>query len=287
MLTRTFCHLPGIHLRTERHLWQSGIDSWDAFLEYGAERLSARRAQTLRPLIEQSLQHLADANPCFFAEWLPSDQLWRLFADFRDHIAYVDIETTGMGSWEDYITTIALYDGRSIFYYVQGENLRDFEEAISRYQVIVTYNGKCFDVPFIERTLRFKVPHVHIDLRYVLKRLGYTGGLKGCERKLGLDRAELEDVDGYCAVLFWQEYRARRDERALETLLAYNIQDTVNLEALMVKAYNLSLSQTPFSPHLALPEPAPPVSPFMADMETVYRILRIKSMTSGFPPSRE
>ena len=37
--------------------------------------------------------------------------------------------------------------------------------------------------------------------------LGYRGGLKGCEKCLGLDRAELDGVDGYFAVLLWNEYR--------------------------------------------------------------------------------
>jgi len=44
---------------------------------------------------------------------------------------------------------------------------------------------------------------VHIDLRYVLRSLGYTGGLKGCEKQAGIDRGNLEGVDGYFAVLLW------------------------------------------------------------------------------------
>ena len=35
-----------------------------------------------------------------------------MFADFRAHCAYLDIETTGMGSG-DQVTTIALYDAAS------------------------------------------------------------------------------------------------------------------------------------------------------------------------------
>ena len=30
--------------------------------------------------------------------------------------------------------------------------------------------------------------------------LGFKGGLKGCERQLGLDRGNLKDIDGFFAV---------------------------------------------------------------------------------------
>ena len=50
----------------------------------------------------------------------------------------------------DEITTIAVYDGTSVFTYVQGENLQDFKEDIQKYKVLVTWNGKCFDIPFLQ-----------------------------------------------------------------------------------------------------------------------------------------
>ena len=41
---------------------------------------------------------------------------------------------------------------------------------------------------------------------------------------------------------------------ALETLIAYNVEDTVNLEKLMVYFYNFKVSELSF-PHLILEEP--------------------------------
>jgi len=114
--------------------------------------------------------------------------------------------------------------------------------------------------------------HVHIDLRYLLKSLGYAGGLKGCERQLGLDRKELSGMDGYFAVLLWDDFIRQGNAKALETLLAYNVQDTVNLEILMVMAYNMKLQDTPFATTYQLPLPEPPEIPFRADLRTVERI---------------
>jgi uncharacterized protein YprB with RNaseH-like and TPR domain len=119
-------------------------------------------------------------------------------------------------------------------------------------------------------------------LRYVLKSLGYTGGLKGCERKAGIDRGDLEGVDGYFAVSLWNEYQRNKNHKALETLLAYNIQDVVNLETLMVLSYNLKLKETPFNESHQLDLPLSPEIPFQADLQTIDRIKRSIGIHMGW-----
>jgi hypothetical protein len=139
----------------------------------------------------------------------------------------------------------------------------------------VTYNGKLFDLPILRRCLRCPLDQAHIDLRYVLAGIGLKGGLKGCERKVGLARPGLEDVDGFVAVLLWHEYQRRRDRRVLHTLLAYNVQDTVNLEALMVHAHNAWLDQldVPFAAACRLPAAPRPANPFTPDPDVLLRVL--------------
>lgn len=274
MLRNTFLHVRGIGAISEQKLWSSGIHTWETFLQTGPFKVSQGKVQSIKECIEESKRHLEENNPTYFAELLPSNLLWRLFHEFRDSLAYLDIETTGLNSWGNYITTIALYDGRSISHYIHGHNLDEFMEDIGKYRVIITYNGKCFDVPFIESSMGIKMDHVHIDLRYPLKSLGYRGGLKGCEKMLGIDRGDLVGIDGYFAVLLWEDYRKKGNQRALETLLAYNVLDAVNLEALMVVAYNAKLKDTPFFHTHQLPEPPSPRIPFSADRETIERIKR-------------
>jgi uncharacterized protein YprB with RNaseH-like and TPR domain len=110
---------------------------------------------------------------------------------------------------------------------------------------------------------------VQIDLRYVLKSLGYSGGLKGCEAQLGIDRGDLTGVDGFFAVLLWNDYVQSGNEKALETLLAYNIEDVVNLETLMVMAYNMKVRETPFGQRLQIDLPARPEIPFNPHPATI------------------
>lgn len=273
MLRNTFCHVPGIGKSSEESLWSSGIKSWEGFSRASSIPLPPWKIKSLTEHIGRSARHLDKRDHAYFSELLPSREHWRLFPEFRHSAAYLDIETTGLGGPGDHITTIALYDGKGVAWYVKGENLEDFTRDIKRHKLIVTFNGKCFDVPFIEKELGIRMDQAHIDLRYVLKSLGYTGGLKMCEKILGIERAELTGIDGYFAVLLWKDFKKNRNPKALETLLAYNIQDAVNLERLLVFAYNMKIKGTPFKETHELTLPEPPPNPFKAHAATVRRIL--------------
>ncbi|MCF8090366.1 MAG: ribonuclease H-like domain-containing protein [Desulfotignum sp.] len=272
MLTNSFIHIPGVGAVTEKRLWTAGLLDWHQVDAAGSCDISARSLTRIAACMAESCEHLDKNNPAYFAAHLPAGEHWRFFPQFRKTTAFIDIETTGMDMFGSEITTIALYDGESIKYYVQGQNLDAFMDDIEKYNVIVTYNGKTFDVPFIEKYFCIRMNHAHIDLRYVLKSLGYGGGLKMCEKALGLDRGDLDGVDGFFAVLLWREFAHTGNIKALETLLAYNIEDVVNLETLMVTAYNMKLKDTPFSRTHALPLPEIPDIPFKPDLSIIERI---------------
>ena len=272
VLESTFRHIPGIGPKTEQRLWARGWHSWQTVRDQVSGPLSPAKTEWLRSQLRESRERLEDQDAAYFSQRLPASEHWRLFPEFRHTAAFLDIETTGLGGPDDYITTIVLYDGHSLRHYVHDDNLWTFRDDIEPYQLLITYNGKCFDAPFIHHHLGISLPPAHIDLRYVLASLGYRGGLKGCERQCGIDRGELEDLDGYFAVLLWFDYYHRGNPRALETLLAYNALDVVNLETLMIRAYNLKIRQTPFCESHHLSHPSLPELPFRADRETIRRL---------------
>ena len=92
MLTRTFCHIPGIGPATEQRLWAKGVRCWDDLVEGG---LSAGKTELARHWIADSRRALEDRDAEFFAQALPSAETWRLFPGFS-RFGYVDIETTGL-----------------------------------------------------------------------------------------------------------------------------------------------------------------------------------------------
>ncbi len=272
MLQHTFCHIQGIGLKTEKKLWQAGITTWERLSIPLPVGLPKRALINAKEILQQSTKALAD-DPVFFTNLLGAREPWRIFPHFRHSTVYLDIESTGCGDYDE-ITTISTYDGEKISTYVNGINLDDFVDDITQYQVIVSYNGKNFDIPFLERYFRIKLKHAQIDLRYVLAGLGLKGGLKGCEKQLGIHRGNLDGMDGSFAISLWHRYQNNNDKRALETLLAYNIEDTVNLERLAVEAYNRNVIATPFADQLTLPFPDPPAIHYQADHTCIEAIKR-------------
>ena len=239
MLNRTFIHVAGIGPVTERRIWERGCHSWDDFLrDPPAAGLSAQKTDRVAETVTSSLDNLRRGNHRYFSQALPSREHWRSYPDFRNRIAYLDIETTGM-SEDDAVTIIGVYDGRDVRIYTQGEDLQEFADDIGQYSLLVTFFGTCFDVPFLRRRFpQLPFDQLHIDLCWALRRLGLTGGLKHIERQLGVPRSpETENLDGWDAVRLWREWQ-RGSRQSLDLLKAYNREDIVNLERLMHHAYD-------------------------------------------------
>lgn len=236
MLEHTFIHIPGIGLKTEQSLWHQGITTWDVFLEKKIPVFSPGKEKIVRKVLEASIAHRRDAQ--FFHDMLPAREMWRLFEAFREKAVYLDIETNGGQQGIHEITVIGIFDGTKVNTFVNGRDLEAFEQAIAEYDLIITFNGTTFDLPFIRRAFPgIFLPPAHIDLRFVLNRLGYRGGLKKIEKDLGINRApSIDGLNGYDAVLLWNAYEWG-DKDALERLIQYNRADIVNLEPLMALAF--------------------------------------------------
>lgn len=239
MLEQTYIHVPGIGAKTERRLWGRGIRRWEDFLSLPepAPGFSAPRHALVSDHLREARRSLDRRDFRYFSEALPRNETWRAWPEFRDRVAYLDIETTGIGSWAT-VTVVGVYDGKRVRTYIHGDNLDDLPGDLAEFAFLVTFNGATFDLPFLARRFPgLDLSHLHSDLRYTLARIGYRGGLKRVEQELGLQRSErTAGLDGWDAVRLWNEYRAGSQE-ALELLVEYNTEDIVNLEHLMAVAY--------------------------------------------------
>ncbi|MDY6863899.1 MAG: ribonuclease H-like domain-containing protein [Thermodesulfobacteriota bacterium] len=248
MLKNTFIHIPGVGFKTEKKIWEKDIFSWDDFFKkFKSIGFTKEMNSRITQYLNLSNDALTGVDIKFFAETMPKFQMWRLYKEFEYNTVFLDIETTGLSLLNDDITIIGLFDGKDTKIFIKDQNFHNFMEKIQEYLLLVTYNGSNFDIPFIWKTFKsIALPPVHIDLRYLLRRVGYSGGLKAIEKKVGIPRNwEVENVDGFEATLLWREY-LKGNLKALELLIKYNIEDIKNLKKLLEFGYNKMVCQSGF-----------------------------------------
>ena len=109
-------------------------------------------------------------------------------------------------------------------------------EALNGVEIIHTYNGRRFDLPFIHRKLGINLEEMfsHRDLMYDCRKNNLRGGFKAVERQLGITR-DSAGITGFDAVRLWWRYVDAFDLDALNTLLQYNKEDVINLKILKEK----------------------------------------------------
>jgi uncharacterized protein YprB with RNaseH-like and TPR domain len=237
MIEHTFLHLPHIGPRTEIDLWRRGILTWDDLelhLKDWPKNTGQRRGITRQ--LHESIEHRGQA--AYFYNRLPSAERWRLYQDFQNRCGFLDIETTGISSYDHEITVIGLYNGLQTHHFISGENLEEFEEAVEGYDLLITFNGSRFDLPFITSffpNLRFR--QAHIDLLPLF----------------GIFRdSEIQEMSGYEAVVLWHEH-LRGIPDALPRLLKYNEADVVNLKTIMEIAWERLQQELEFAAGCLLP----------------------------------
>jgi uncharacterized protein YprB with RNaseH-like and TPR domain len=152
--------------------------------------------------------------------------------------AYLDIETTGLTPYDCEITVIGIHLCRGNgdeFIQLVGRDVTAgaILEALRDIDVLYTYNGSRFDLPFIRTQLGIDLMQLyhHHDLMFDCWRNNLYGGLKGVERQLGINR-NLPEMNGFEAVKLWWKYVESFDLDALNTLLEYNKEDVLNLKIL-------------------------------------------------------
>jgi uncharacterized protein YprB with RNaseH-like and TPR domain len=239
LLESTFLHAQGIGPTTEKRLWEAGASDWSTFLDEPRGRWPLTLAQRglLTPVVEESVERLHEEDFSWFAERLPAADHWRAVPAFGHRLAFVDIETNGGMRPED-LTVVGVFDGYRMRQFVKGVNLDEMPEALDEAAILVTFFGTGFDLPFLRRAFpQMPLPQLHVDLCYMLRKLGYRGGLKRIEAEMGIRRSNATTgLSGWDAVRLWNEYRGGRDA-SLETLLAYNAEDVRNMSELLSEGY--------------------------------------------------
>jgi uncharacterized protein YprB with RNaseH-like and TPR domain len=245
----SFLPASGVGERTERRLWETGVTHWDDF-DGSGPGVGDVTAENIHSFIDDARRALDDGDTRFFADALPNGELWRLYENVADDAAFFDIETTGLDKRGSKVTTVSVHRGDDTTTLVRGSDLTDdrLRELLDA-PMVVSFNGKRFDAPFLEHNFDVSIDVPHLDLMYPCRRLDFDGGLKEVEQDLGVAREGVEDVDGREAVRLWHRYERQNEEAALDRLVEYNRYDTQNLQTILEDVTG-RLHRDVFEPHV-------------------------------------
>ncbi|MFC1690914.1 ribonuclease H-like domain-containing protein [Nanoarchaeota archaeon] len=231
MIRNTFQIFPKVAQKKEQNIWKQGIKDWNDFLGVkDIKGISRQKKYACDKIIKSAEQNLEEDNSKYFTNLLPMKEHWRLYEQFKDEAIFLDIETC---SYYGNITVVGLSDGYDSKIMIRDINLdiKSLKKELAKYKLLVTFNGRSFDVPVLKRYFRIDFDIPHMDLMHVCRKVGLSGGLKNIEKQLGIKRPEsLKYVGGDDAAELWRCWKATGDKAYLEMLAEYNEEDILNLK---------------------------------------------------------
>ena len=255
MIRHTFSILQGIGQKIEKRLWESGVLTWNDFLNASdISFIGIQKKNYFDRRLSTAHRHLEKANALYFTDAVKRSEHWRLFDVFKKDAVCLDIETNGfMPESGGYTTLVGVFDGYDYQCLMHGTNLTpdNLSKLLSGYKYLITFYGAVFDIPFLKRSMpQLHVSMPHFDLCFGARKLGFRGGLKKLEREFGIRRDDaVTGIDGYEAVKLW-EFARQGSSEALDLLKLYNREDTVNLYNLAIRLYTGLREQTGIEDYL-------------------------------------
>lgn len=235
LLDCSLCMLDGISPAAECALHRRGSFLQKQVVAAADSLFSPRKAAQVRSSFEM-IQKARDPRliDCL-VNTLPCGYRVRALHDFFEKAAFIDIETTGLENVAS-ITCISVLINGKMSTFVQGINLYDFLDTWQKCALIVSFNGKKFDLPRILRAFHLSTVPVHIDLIDEAAHFGIRGGLKKLSPCLEFQWQADANMNGEEASKLFKEYLISRNPEQLAKIIAYN-QDDVNA---LVRLYKKS-----------------------------------------------
>jgi len=243
ILEQTLCHLNGISPSSEISLRRQGFWSAQQLIIYANNLFTPSHAERLRSSFERWTVAKKLGLVDILVNSLPVGHRVRALADYYEEALFLDIETTGLQR-NALVTCIATFQAGKAKSFVRGKNFNDFLYEWTRAKIVVTFNGKRFDIPLLQREFNFTTLPAQIDLMDEARHYGYKGGLKSIEHQINFQRDNNDCSNGLTAIQLWENYQKNNDATALQTLLQYNTDDTRCLTKLWQILLKKSLENT-------------------------------------------
>lgn len=168
-------------------------------------------------------------------------------------VLFMDIETTGLSMMPVFlIGTMECDDGEFRFrqyfardYSEEAAIIAAFADRLKSSRVLVTFNGKSFDVPFLENRAAatdasFHRPSGHLDLLHEARRR-YRGELPNCklqtlEHEI-CGRAREDDIPGRDIPAAYHDFIKTGDAVKIKAILLHNLYDLLTMADLMGRMF--------------------------------------------------
>ena len=243
ILDQSLCLLDGVSSEAEIRLRRAGVLSCRQLAAEAEQRFSARHAAR----VSASFSQMERASRLSLADWfvarLPAGHRVRALAGFPERVVFYDIETDGMGRGASITCVTTLRAGR-IRTFVRGRDLDGFLDEWAAAGILVGFNSKRFDTPFVLKEFGLTAPPPQVDLMDEAAHYGFRGGLKAIEKSVGFTRSDIPCANGADAVENWRRFCESGDETALSALIRYNRDDVLSLLHLARRLIHLSLENT-------------------------------------------
>lgn len=246
-LLGSLCFLEGIREITETKLKQKGYKMLKDLIS--CPRFSERAGKVYEILNRAKIEEIISLCDFRFSK---SDLIYILLSalfELKDFL-FLDIETLGLFSGNIiFLVGLAKVDSASIqiFQYLarfpeeEPALLEELIQEMNKSRVLVSYNGKCFDLPFIEHraffcNLSLIRPLLHLDLLHFARR-----NFKSLINRFKLTDIETElikkerflDVPSEYVPLLYKGYLATGEEAYLIPILIHNRNDLITLVELL------------------------------------------------------
>jgi len=179
------------------------------------------------------------------------------------NLCIFDIETTGLSPEKDIVISASFCDedGLSLVQYFCDSPESEFLligkiiEDISKYDAIITYNGRNFDIPFIMKrakkyglntdALNIKNIDIYRYLKQYWKAAGLLSSLSqsSVEKALGLDEERTDEINGAECIPLYNHYLISGSELDKEKILLHNADDVRQLSRIANKLSFLPFHQ--------------------------------------------
>lgn len=162
-----------------------------------------------------------------------------------ESVCYLDIETTGLSAAPLFLVGLMYTEGRRLVvdqlfardYSEEETVLRFLAEAMPRFDILVTFNGITFDVPYIEERmtvhrLAFPAPATHIDLLPLARAV--VGGRTPNHRLQTLEshfckRKRVGDIRGADIPQAYHDFVRTGDAKDMANVIHHNRLDLVTM----------------------------------------------------------